>query len=161
MREGGSVKWLSREVTCYVRREGLVMRCWKPKNHVSDGEEVLHLVLPEVPNQCREAVLRLAHEIPLSGHLGKEKTVERVLRRLYWPTLHRDVAEWCPECQKTSWASGPLQQGSLDSIAYCGGTVFPYSEGHRRPSPSKQIWQQVYSAWWCVITQPDILKLCH
>ena len=61
-----------------------------------------------LPNQCREAVLRLAHEIPLSGHLGKKKTVERVLRRFYWPTLHRDVAEWCrtcPECQKTSWAS--------------------------------------------------------
>ena len=42
-------------------------------------------------NQCREAVLRLAYEIPLSGHLGKKKTVERVLRRFYWPTLHRDV----------------------------------------------------------------------
>ena len=41
MREGGSGKWQSREVTCYVRKEGLIMRCWKPKNHVSDGEEVL------------------------------------------------------------------------------------------------------------------------
>ena len=113
------------------------MRCWKPKNHVSDGEEVLQLVLP---NQCRQAVLRLAHEIPLSGHLGKKKTVERVLRRFYWPTLHRDVAEWCPECQKTSWASR-YSQAPLIPLPI---VEEPFSR-IVRDTPSKQIWQQVYS----------------
>ena len=50
-------------------------------------------------------VLQLAHEIPLAGHLGKEKTRRRVLRYFYWPTLFRDVEQFCRACvacQKSS-----------------------------------------------------------
>ena len=132
------------KATRYVRKEGLIMCCRTPRNHVSDGEEVLQLVLS---NQCQEAVLRLAHEIPLSGHLGKKKTVERVLQRFYWPTLHRDVAEWCrtcPACQKTSWASR-YSKAPLIPLPIVEEPFPPYSNGHHRPSPSKQIRQHVYS----------------
>ena len=48
----------------------------------------------------------MAHTIPLAGHLGKDKTASRILQRLYWPTLYRDVAELCQtceECQKTAY----------------------------------------------------------
>jgi len=62
-----------------------------------------------LPLQCRKIVLKLAHEIPLSGHLGKEKTSRRVLQRFYWPTLYRDVSEFCKTCgvcQKASRYKG-------------------------------------------------------
>ena len=58
-----------------------------------------------LPKQCRQAVLRLAHEIPLAGHMGKNKTARRILQRFYWPSLYKDVAQFCKsceECQKTS-----------------------------------------------------------
>ena len=48
-------------------------------------------------------VLKLAHEAPLAGHMGRNKTVSRVLQRFYWPNIYLDVAEWCkncPNCQK-------------------------------------------------------------
>ena len=32
--------------------------------------------------------------------IGKKKTVERILQRFYWPTLYRDVAEWCRTCEQ-------------------------------------------------------------
>ena len=41
-----------------------------------------------------------AHEIPLAGHMGKRKTIDRIMQRFYWPTLYRDVAAWCRTCEK-------------------------------------------------------------
>ena len=47
-----------------------------------------------LPLQCRQAVLRLAHGIPLAGHLGRNKTAARILQRFYWPSVLQDVAEY-------------------------------------------------------------------
>ena len=46
-----------------------------------------------LPKRCRDIVLKLAHDVPLASHLGKEKTGRRLLRRFYWPTLFKDVAQ--------------------------------------------------------------------
>ena len=62
-----------------------------------------------VPLSCRQDILRLAHEVPLAGHLGKNKTAKRILNRFYWPTLFRDVRDYCrscPNCQKASGRKG-------------------------------------------------------
>ena len=59
------------------------------------GTMIERLVLPV---DSRLAVMRVAHEIPLSGHLGKRKTTDRILQRFYWPTIYRDVAEFCRSC---------------------------------------------------------------
>ena len=59
-----------------------------------------------LPLQCRRTVLKLAHEVSLAGHLGKEKTARRVLQRFYWPTLYyRDVGEFCKTCGTCQEAS--------------------------------------------------------
>ena len=58
-----------------------------------------------LPKEGRATVLKLGHKIPLAGHLGKEKTRRRILRRFYWPTIFRDVEEFCrccPQCQKST-----------------------------------------------------------
>ena len=90
----------------FFRRNSLLYRWWIPPSQ--DGEEMVveQLVLPL---QCRKTVLELAHEIPLAGHLGNDKTARRILQRFYWPTLYRDVAEFCrtcAPCQKTSSFKG-------------------------------------------------------
>lgn len=33
------------------------------------------------------------------GHQGKDRTVELVKRRCYWPGMVRDVEQWYQECQ--------------------------------------------------------------
>ena len=41
--------------------------------------------------------------------LGKKKTAERVKKRFYWPTLYKDVEDYCKaceECQKCSPGRG-------------------------------------------------------
>ena len=54
----------------FFRKEGLIYRLWTPPGRGHDSTEVEQLV---VPMQSRKTVLHIAHDIPLSGHLGKNK----------------------------------------------------------------------------------------
>ena len=80
----------------FFKHDGLIYRRWTPPGR-DDEMGVEQLVLPKV---CQKAVLELAHEIPLAGHMGKEKTSRRILQRLYWPTLYKDVANFCRSCER-------------------------------------------------------------
>ena len=57
----------------FVVREGLLYRQWK----LLGGKEdiVDQLVLPV---QCRCTVLEMAHKLPMAGHLGTKKTLDRI-----------------------------------------------------------------------------------
>ena len=79
----------------FFRRDGLLYRRWQLPGQDSEALAVEQLVLPQA---CRPTVLALAHTIPLAGHLGSDKITRRVLQRFYWPTLFRDVANYCKHC---------------------------------------------------------------
>uniref|UniRef100_A0A8C5Q2Y4 Gypsy retrotransposon integrase-like protein 1 n=1 Tax=Leptobrachium leishanense TaxID=445787 RepID=A0A8C5Q2Y4_9ANUR len=67
---------------------------------VKQGEDVVEQLV--VPKPYRRMVLDLAHGHIMGGHLGIEKTKERISQRFFWPGLHADVKEYCescPECQ--------------------------------------------------------------
>ena len=52
-----------------------------------------------LPRQCKELVMKIAHLVPMAGHLGQDKTVQRILQwRFYWPSVHQDVARFCRTC---------------------------------------------------------------
>ncbi|KAK3274213.1 hypothetical protein CYMTET_17590 [Cymbomonas tetramitiformis] len=55
------------------------------------------LVLGE-DSPLREVVIRHAHESLSSGHTGRDKTLERVLRRFYWRGAAEDVGTWVASC---------------------------------------------------------------
>ena len=76
----------------YFYREGLLYRRYRPPGVEGEAQEIKQLVLPW---QLRPAVLKLAHDIPLAGHLGRKKTADRIVSRFYWPGLYRDIQEWC------------------------------------------------------------------
>ena len=85
----------------FFRRNGILYRRWTPREQ-PESSTVEQIVLPR---QCRRAVLQLAHSTPLSGHLGKKKTAARIMRRFYWPTLFRDVADYCRSCTRCQKSS--------------------------------------------------------
>ncbi|CAB0040813.1 unnamed protein product [Trichogramma brassicae] len=67
---------------------------------ITDCEEGWKLVVP--PAQ-RERVMRDAHDITSAGHLGIEKTFDRVKREYYWRGMYHDVHEYvrsCDTCQR-------------------------------------------------------------
>ena len=65
------------------------------------------LVLPQA---CRQAVLHMAHNILLTGHLGREKTADRILQRFFWPGIHADVEMHCAQCRKCQLTARPVNQ---------------------------------------------------
>nr|XP_014426932.1 protein NYNRIN-like [Pelodiscus sinensis] len=71
------------------------------------GEERWQLL---VPRPYRWKVLELAHEHPWAGHLGTEKTQQKVLQRFYWPGVYQEIKNFCsscPQCQRTSGTQVP------------------------------------------------------
>lgn len=84
----------------FFRRDGLMFQQWVPQG-LKEEDGIDQIILPR---ECRKTVLTLAHTIPLGGHLVKNKTAERIMRRFYWPTLFHDVEDYCKscaECQKS------------------------------------------------------------
>ena len=73
---------------------GLIYRKWSPKNR--DALSWDQLVLPQ---QCRQLVLNIAHDLPTAGHLGTNKTRGRILKCYYWPGVFRQVADYCKTCE--------------------------------------------------------------
>ena len=51
-----------------------------------------------VPKPYRKMVLELAHGHILGGHLGAEKTRERITQRFYWPGITKEVELYCSSC---------------------------------------------------------------
>ena len=91
----------------YLIKDDILMRKWSPTACDNEkGETVYQIVVPTVH---RREVLELAHDLPVSGHLGLRKTYNRVLQHFFWPGLKRDVAKWCKECHTCQLGGKPNQ----------------------------------------------------
>ena len=92
----------------YLIKDNILMRKWSPTacENNEKGETVYQIVVPTVH---RREVLELAHDLPVSGHLGVCKTYNRVLQQFFWPGLKRDVAKWCKECHTCPLGGKPNQ----------------------------------------------------
>jgi len=82
----------------YYKKGGVLMRKWRPR-HVAAGDEwhVIHQVV--VPKPYRSQILSLAHDSPLSGHMGINKTCRKIINHFYMPGLRRDV-NYCKSCHQ-------------------------------------------------------------
>lgn len=47
----------------------------------------------------RQELIRLAHDIPISGHGGVTKTFSRLQEKFYWPKMRPDVSKYIRECK--------------------------------------------------------------
>eukprot|EP00854_Cymbomonas_tetramitiformis_P013359 gene13359-biopygen13752 len=82
------------------------------------------LVLGE-DSPLREVVIRHAHESLSSGHTGRDKTLERVLRRFWWRGAADDVGSWvasCSVCQavrpRATYPDGLLNPHSIPARSW-------------------------------------------
>ena len=100
----------------FYTKNGLLHRYWQPKcTHEGQCDDACfsklnaqeQLVLPQA---CRQAVLHMAHNIPLAGHLGREKTADRILQRFFWPGIHADVEMHCAQCRECQLTARPVNQ---------------------------------------------------
>ena len=52
-----------------------------------------------VPHGRRLQVMCLAHDTVVSGHLGNQKTSERIRLSFFWPNMKRDILSYTSSCQ--------------------------------------------------------------
>ena len=70
-----------------------------------------------VPLENRERVMRDAHCLPSSGHLGVEKTYDRIARDYYWKGMYYDIVTFIKECHACQQFKVPqtAKQGLMGS----------------------------------------------
>ena len=99
---------MSHVPVCYYVKNDILMRKWRPLDVSADDEwTVNHQIV--VPRDYRREFLNLAHETPMSGHLGINKTYHKILNHFFWQGLKSDVSKHCKICH-TCQMVGKLNQ---------------------------------------------------
>ena len=94
---------------CYYKKNGVLMRKWRPPDVPSDAEwAVKHQVV--LPKSYRNGVLSMAHETPLAGHLGVSKTYNKILNHFFLPLIKTDVSNFCRSCHTCQMVGKPNQK---------------------------------------------------
>ncbi|CAC5390149.1 Retrovirus-related Pol polyprotein from transposon gypsy,Retrovirus-related Pol polyprotein from transposon 297,Retrovirus-related Pol polyprotein from transposon 17.6 [Mytilus coruscus] len=141
--KNGTVKW--------ILKRGMIYRQFsrsKP-NKVSCTQLV-------VPKSYRETVTRLAHESTMSGHLGTQRSLVRVLSAFYWPGVSADGKRFCQSCDicqrtvpkgkigKVPLQSMPLIDEPFKRVAIdLFGTLFPRTDREIDDPEVKSTYQYV------------------
>ncbi|XP_061764264.1 uncharacterized protein LOC133557636 [Nerophis ophidion] len=82
-------------------------RLYRVSRDTQTGEELTQLL---VPKRRREMIFQAAHFNPMAGHMGYNKTLNRVMARFYWPGIRGNLRRWCtacPGCQLVNPAATP------------------------------------------------------
>ena len=83
----------------YFLNKGVLMHR-KIIKEMPDGSRFVDRIV--VPESYRQEILRIAHSIPLAGHMGVKKTIDRITAHFFWPGVTLDVKKYCatcPQCQ--------------------------------------------------------------
>ncbi|CAC5369045.1 unnamed protein product [Mytilus coruscus] len=95
----GKAAEYSDEPNAFYYEKNVLMRRWKSKDGRKQGTQVV------LPSRLKNAVIKIANDQPMAGHLGIEKTKDRISASFYWPGIFRDITEYCIQCdvcQKTA-----------------------------------------------------------
>ena len=99
---------MSQVPVCYYMKNDILMGKWCPRDVSADDEwTVNHQIV--VPRADRPEILNLAHETPMSGHLGINKTYHKILNHFFWPGLKSDVSQNCKSCHTCQMVGKPNQ----------------------------------------------------
>ena len=99
---------ISQVPMCYYIKNGILMRKWRPYDVPANDEwAVYHQIV--VPKSYRHEILSIAHESPMSGHLGINKTYHKIINHFYWPGLKSDVSKYCKTCHTCQMVGKPNQ----------------------------------------------------
>ena len=97
----------------------ILYRRWKDNK----GETLYQMIVPE---DMRLIVFDNLHSAKTAGHFGRDRTVESLKYRYYWPGIKADIARWikqCDSCAKVKPGPGlgksPLHQFRVNEVMRC------------------------------------------
>ena len=90
----------------YYLKDGVLMRKWRPSDAPANEDwAVRHQVV--VPKIFRPEILNLAHKIPMGGHFGINKTMDKIMKHYFWPGMRKDVCSYCKTCHTCQMVGKP------------------------------------------------------
>ncbi|CAM1295897.1 Uncharacterised protein r2_g521 [Pycnogonum litorale] len=94
---------------------GLLCRYFSKDGEMGNASGVTQLVVPE---KLRKLIMELAHDSILGGHLGVQKTLDRILGEFYWPGVHGDIKRYCRSCDicQRTIPKGKVRKAPLESV---------------------------------------------
>ena len=123
----------------YLDSNGILCHLWSP------GKCRVKSLCTQVviPSSLRYELLVALHDDPTAGHLGPDKTYEKVRLRYYWTGMYKDIEHWCHSCidcamKKTprNKSKAPLLpipiEGAFDRLAVDILGPFPVSDNGNR-----------------------------
>ncbi|KAG1924642.1 hypothetical protein F2P79_026035, partial [Pimephales promelas] len=72
-----------------------VERSQRPPRRQLTGEPVAQVV---VPPGLKHDILMQLHGAPTAAHFSAERVWERARRFCYWPSMFKDIKDWCEQC---------------------------------------------------------------
>ena len=87
--------WADKQERDFEWRTGLLCHI----NRQAPEDQKLRIV---VPNSSRTEVFKLAHPALTGGHYSQKRTRAVINRKFTWPTLRKDVINWCQTCPPVS-----------------------------------------------------------
>ena len=93
---------------CFYFKNDILMRKWRPPDVSAEDEWTVNHQTVVSRVYCPE-ILNLAHETPMSGHLGINKTYHKIRNHFYWPGLKSDVSQFCKFCHTCQMVGKPNQ----------------------------------------------------
>ena len=99
--------WLERIKEAMTEDEAIqrILQSGLREEHMAQNDTGLVLVhgLVYVPRSLQEEIIKAHHNEPTQGHFGIEKTMEKISRNYYIPSMHRKVKNYirqCDSCQR-------------------------------------------------------------
>ncbi|KAI9551163.1 hypothetical protein GHT06_006378 [Daphnia sinensis] len=92
---GPMPSWVS-EIDYFFIEDGLLCKHYESTSAKRRNFEQCQVV---VPFSLRKQLLQEYHDSPLSGHMATRRTFLRLRDKYYWPTMLRDVKEYCTSCE--------------------------------------------------------------
>jgi hypothetical protein len=87
---------VEKQRVCFFQKDSLLMRKWERAESGQTRAAPQRVEQVVVPLQYRARIMEMAHDS--SGHLGVQKTKDRVLAHFYWPGVFQDIQKYCRTC---------------------------------------------------------------
>ena len=71
--------------------EGKLFNLWWPQREDTRAKTRKALVIPE---SLRVEILKANHDDLLSGHLGFDRTYQKMKEKYWWPSMRKEIASW-------------------------------------------------------------------
>ena len=98
----------------HLHTNGVLYRTWESDDGTQEFEQVI------LPVKYQEMVYRAAHEAPTSGHMGRRRTLQRLLRKYYWHKMADDIKLWiqtCDVCQRRKRGCKPARSPLVAQVS--------------------------------------------